>query len=306
MAAQRQCRARGRGPHAGRRRELRGPPWPFHDRPRARRCARHAKRSEGGRTGKACGRPPHATCLATDEASTSSASGRAPDGTRMSPIATAWRCRRTPRAAIGTRSHEPRSTVLVATCRGMALSAFKLLANIVGTLVLVAFYLAAKGFRRLVKTLTSRFHANARLVFGRLAQGAIVILGPLVSASIVVPSFKGSDVMGILGIRSRRCRLCLPRHPPELPRRHLAPSQGAVSHRRSDRPQGIRRNGRGHPDAGDAHQDARRAARSHSEREPVHRVGHPEHGVQDASSAVRRRRRIWRRPRRGGVILLDS
>jgi small conductance mechanosensitive channel len=93
--------------------------------------------------------------------------------------------------------------VLIATFRGMALGAFKLLPNIlIGTLVLVAFYLAAKGFRRLVKTLTSRFHANAGLVFGRLAQGAIVILGLLVSASIVVPSFKGSDVIGILGIGS--------------------------------------------------------------------------------------------------------
>ncbi len=73
---------------------------------------------------------------------------------------------------------------------------------LLGLVVLVAFYFSAKGFRAFVRRLTKNFHPNAGVVFGRIAQGGIVILGLLVSASIVIPSFKGSDVIGILGIGS--------------------------------------------------------------------------------------------------------
>ncbi len=85
----------------------------------------------------------------------------------------------------------------------MGLGALALLPNLlIGAVVLIAFYFSGKGVRILIRKSTANFHRNAGLVFGRLAQGAIAVLGLLVCASIVMPSFKGGDIIGLLGLGS--------------------------------------------------------------------------------------------------------
>jgi small conductance mechanosensitive channel len=94
-------------------------------------------------------------------------------------------------------------SVILHRFQEMLKSALTLLPNVLlGALTLTIFYFVAKLVRRTVRKLTARFHHNAGLVFGRLAQFSIVILGLLVALSIVIPSFKAGDVVGLLGIGS--------------------------------------------------------------------------------------------------------
>ncbi len=73
---------------------------------------------------------------------------------------------------------------------------------VLGLIVFTIFYLVAKGVKKFVKTLTIR-HRNARnlgLVLGRLAQGAIILLGLFLSLTIIIPSLKLGDIVQLLGI----------------------------------------------------------------------------------------------------------
>ncbi|MEO7093613.1 MAG: mechanosensitive ion channel domain-containing protein, partial [Polyangiales bacterium] len=94
-------------------------------------------------------------------------------------------------------------SIITTRFRDMLRSALALLPNfLIAVAVFALFYFAAKLVRRAVRRLTARFHHNAGIVFGRLAQFVIVILGLLVAMSILIPSFKAGDVVSLLGIGS--------------------------------------------------------------------------------------------------------
>ena len=80
-----------------------------------------------------------------------------------------------------------------------------LLPNLVLSLItFVIFLYAGKTIKQLVRTLT-RNRREARslgMVLGRLAQGATVLIGLFIALSIVIPSFKASDLIQLLGISS--------------------------------------------------------------------------------------------------------
>ena len=80
-----------------------------------------------------------------------------------------------------------------------------LLPNLVLSLITFAIFLyAGKTIKQLVRTLT-RNRREARslgMVLGRLAQGATVLIGLFIALSIVIPSFKASDLIQLLGISS--------------------------------------------------------------------------------------------------------
>jgi small conductance mechanosensitive channel len=85
----------------------------------------------------------------------------------------------------------------------MAAQAIALLPNLaLAVLAFGVFFVGARFVRRLVLRLTARFHKNAGVVVGRLAQLAVVVFGVLVALSIVLPSFKPADVISLLGIGS--------------------------------------------------------------------------------------------------------
>lgn len=78
-----------------------------------------------------------------------------------------------------------------------------LLPNIV--LALIVFLLCliiASRVKALVKRLTRnrRSARNLGLVLGRLAQGAIILIGLFISLSIVIPTFRAGDLVQLLGI----------------------------------------------------------------------------------------------------------
>jgi small conductance mechanosensitive channel len=81
--------------------------------------------------------------------------------------------------------------------------ALVLLPNLLlGALVFVLFLFAGKGVRAVGLRLASRAHKhrNVGLVLGGLFQWALVLLGVLVALSIIVPSFKASNLIELLGI----------------------------------------------------------------------------------------------------------
>ena len=81
----------------------------------------------------------------------------------------------------------------------------EMLPNLILALVVFAlFYVAAKWIRTLVKRFSTRFHRANHLgrLLGRLAQVFVLLLGLLVSLSIVIPTFKASDLIQLLGIGS--------------------------------------------------------------------------------------------------------
>jgi small conductance mechanosensitive channel len=89
--------------------------------------------------------------------------------------------------------------------QGMVDGLIVMLPNLVLALVvLVIFFVVARGIRNLVRRLTrERRHArNLGLVLGRLAQGSTVLIGLFVALSIVLPSFKAADLIQLLGISS--------------------------------------------------------------------------------------------------------
>lgn len=75
---------------------------------------------------------------------------------------------------------------------------------LVALLVFALFYVASKGVRRLVTRLTHQRsqHYAAALVLGRLAEGALILLGVLVGLIIAIPSFKPAQLISLLGIGS--------------------------------------------------------------------------------------------------------
>ena len=75
---------------------------------------------------------------------------------------------------------------------------------VVAAAVYALFYLAAKNVRRLVSRLSDRRrkHRNVGLVLGRLAEGALLLLGVLVALVIALPSFKPAQLIQLLGISS--------------------------------------------------------------------------------------------------------
>lgn len=74
----------------------------------------------------------------------------------------------------------------------------------VAIIVFILFIIIASLTKRLVKRLTRhrRYARNLGLVLGRLAQGAIILIGLFVALSIVLPSFQPGDLVQLLGITS--------------------------------------------------------------------------------------------------------
>ncbi len=78
-----------------------------------------------------------------------------------------------------------------------------LLPNIVLALIVFSiFFFIARTLKRLVRRLTRdrRQAHNLGLVLGRLAQGAMILVGLFIALSIVIPSLKASDLVQLLGI----------------------------------------------------------------------------------------------------------
>ncbi|MBD2450408.1 mechanosensitive ion channel family protein [Nostoc sp. FACHB-152] len=87
--------------------------------------------------------------------------------------------------------------------QGMINGLIILLPNIVLALIVFAiFFFIARSIKRLVKRLTRDRHQarNLGLVLGRLAQGTTLLVGLFVALSIVIPSFRASDLIQLLGI----------------------------------------------------------------------------------------------------------
>lgn len=84
----------------------------------------------------------------------------------------------------------------------MVQGAIALLPNLViGTLVFILFWFIGRVVRSFVRKQTrNRGARNVGLVFGRLSQGILVILGFLIAATIIFPSFNPADALATLGI----------------------------------------------------------------------------------------------------------
>jgi len=86
---------------------------------------------------------------------------------------------------------------------GLIDSSIIMLPNIVlAIVVFVIFSFVARWLKLLVKRLTRR-HRQARnlgMVLGRLAQGAVILVGLFVALSIVIPTFRAGDLVQLLGI----------------------------------------------------------------------------------------------------------
>ncbi|MEL6160827.1 MAG: mechanosensitive ion channel family protein [Cyanobacteria bacterium J06627_32] len=80
--------------------------------------------------------------------------------------------------------------------------AIALLPNLlIGVIVFIIFWILGRTVRRIVRRQTrDRDTRNVGLVFGRLAQGVLVILGFLIAATILFPSFQPADALATLGI----------------------------------------------------------------------------------------------------------
>lgn len=79
---------------------------------------------------------------------------------------------------------------------------FRLLPNIgIGLVVLVLFLVASRGVKALVQRFSaSGRHQNLAVVFGRLAQWAMLLLGLLIAVTIAFPSFTPANLISALGI----------------------------------------------------------------------------------------------------------
>ncbi|MGI8934249.1 MAG: mechanosensitive ion channel family protein [Phormidesmis sp.] len=84
----------------------------------------------------------------------------------------------------------------------MVQGAIALIPNLViGLVVFIVFWLIGKILRSFVRQRTqNRDTRNIGLVFGRLSQGGLIILGFLVAATIIFPSFNPADALATLGI----------------------------------------------------------------------------------------------------------
>ncbi len=88
------------------------------------------------------------------------------------------------------------------TIQGWLQGVIALLPNIViGVIVLIVFWILGKFIRSFIRSRTKdRETRNIGLVLGRLTQGVLAILGFLVAAIIIFPSFKPADLLASLGI----------------------------------------------------------------------------------------------------------
>lgn len=73
---------------------------------------------------------------------------------------------------------------------------------ILGIIVFAIFWFVARFVRSAVRRVAGRRQKsrNVGLVFGRLAQGALIILGLLIALTIVFPNFQPADLLATLGI----------------------------------------------------------------------------------------------------------
>ncbi len=76
----------------------------------------------------------------------------------------------------------------------------RLPALIVAAIVFVLFYGLSLFLARVVRRATPRRRQNLGVVFARVAGGLTILVGFLVSFSIVAPSFQAADLIKILGI----------------------------------------------------------------------------------------------------------
>ncbi len=93
----------------------------------------------------------------------------------------------------------------LASLQGMALGFVWQLPYIaIALLVFAVFYMGARLTRRVIRHFTERRrkHRNVGLVLGRLAEGALLLVGVLVALVIAVPSFQPAQLIQILGISS--------------------------------------------------------------------------------------------------------
>lgn len=86
---------------------------------------------------------------------------------------------------------------------GLINGSIVMLPNIIlASVVFILFFFAARWLKLIVKRLTRR-HRQARnlgMVLGRLAQGAVILIGLFVALSIVIPTFRAGDLVQLLGI----------------------------------------------------------------------------------------------------------
>lgn len=75
---------------------------------------------------------------------------------------------------------------------------------LVAIIVFVLFYFLAMGIRRLIRSFSAqeRRHYNLSLVMGRLAHGAILLVGLLIAMVIAIPGFTAGELIGLLGLSS--------------------------------------------------------------------------------------------------------
>ncbi len=79
---------------------------------------------------------------------------------------------------------------------------FRLPSLILAAFVFFLFYLLSVIVRRVIRRTTRRHRENLGTVFARLIGAATVLLGFLISFSIVAPSFQAGDLIKLLGIGS--------------------------------------------------------------------------------------------------------
>lgn len=84
----------------------------------------------------------------------------------------------------------------------MVSGAIALLPNLViGLIIFIIFWFIGKTLRAFIKRKTrNRSSENVGLVFGRLGQGGLVIVGFLIAAAIIFPTFNPADILATLGI----------------------------------------------------------------------------------------------------------
>jgi small-conductance mechanosensitive channel len=75
---------------------------------------------------------------------------------------------------------------------------------VIAIFVFVVFLFLAKGIRAIIRRIVRRIGRgeNVGSVLGRLAEATVLLLGLLVAASIVVPSFQAGDIVKLLGVGS--------------------------------------------------------------------------------------------------------
>jgi small conductance mechanosensitive channel len=71
---------------------------------------------------------------------------------------------------------------------------------IVGVIVFLLFYVLSIAVGRVILSTTRKYRPNLGVVFARLTSAATILLGLLVSFSVIAPSFQAADLIKILGI----------------------------------------------------------------------------------------------------------